>query len=136
MADQLEATGFHYVQSHQNDPLGCAVAKEIIAVMREEACVEKGNALGQYLLEGMKRLAGSHACVKEARGRGPLLALEFNPDGGLSTEGVFRALLERGFLVGCRPADHILRFDPALTMEKADVGRLLQCLDDVLSMPA
>ncbi len=27
LADRLEQDGFHYVQSHQNDPLGCAIVR-------------------------------------------------------------------------------------------------------------
>ena len=44
VAEKLENSGFHYVQSHQNDPLGCAIAKEVIATFREENWVERGNA--------------------------------------------------------------------------------------------
>jgi acetylornithine aminotransferase len=36
IADELERSGFHYAQSHQNDPLGCAVATEVIATLAEE----------------------------------------------------------------------------------------------------
>ena len=121
VADKLEGSGFHYVQSHQNDPLGCRVAKEVIAILREENWVERGNATGTYFLEGLRQLAGKHAIVKEARGRGMLLALEF------------QALLERGFFVACSPARNFLRFDPCLTMTKTAIDDLLDCLDHILT---
>ncbi|MEW6758969.1 MAG: aminotransferase class III-fold pyridoxal phosphate-dependent enzyme, partial [Acidobacteriota bacterium] len=34
-SEALRSLGFRYAQSHQDDPLGCAVAAEVIAVLRE-----------------------------------------------------------------------------------------------------
>jgi acetylornithine/N-succinyldiaminopimelate aminotransferase len=132
VAEKLEHSGFHYAQSHQNDPLGCAVAKEVITILREEKWVKRGNEVGKYFLEGLNRLGEKHAIVKEARGRGMLLALEFHPHASFSAASAYRALLEKGFLVGYYPAGNLLRFDPALTMEKRDVKSLLECLDGIL----
>jgi acetylornithine aminotransferase len=132
IAQKLEASEFHYVQSHQNDPLGCSIAREVIATFREEAWVERGNEKGEYLLEGLKQLGKKHNVVKEARGRGMLLALEFHPRQGLSAAAACHALLEEGFLLGYYSAGNILRFDPALTIEEEDITNLLECLDDIL----
>ena len=132
IAEKLERGGFHYVQSHQNDPLGCSVAREVIAVFREEAWVEKGNAKGECFLEGLRQLGQRHDLVKEARGRGMLLALEFHPRQGFSAASAYQALLENGFLVGYYPAANILRFDPALTIEQEDITYLLESLDSIL----
>lgn len=133
VARKLERGGFHYVQSHQNDPLGCAVAAEVIAELREGNWIEKGNALGGYFLEGMRRLQEKHALVKEARGRGMLMGLELQAQENFSVAQAYRALLGRGFLVGYYSAGSVLRFDPALTIEKRDVTRFLKNLDAVLT---
>jgi acetylornithine/N-succinyldiaminopimelate aminotransferase len=132
VAAKLEASGLYYAQSHQNDPLGCAVAKEVIAVFREENWVERGSTLGAYFLEGLKRLEEKHELVKEARGRGMLLGLELHPYEGFSAGAVYHMLVEQGFLVGYSPAGNILRFDPALTIEKDDITQLLSCMDGLL----
>lgn len=132
IAEKLELSGFRYAQSHQNDPLGCAVAKEVIAVMREENWIERGQAVGTFFLDGLKRLAAKYDVLKEARGRGLLLALEFHPHERITATWAFQTLLEKGFLVGYYPDGRILRFDPALTIDKEDVTRLLACLDEML----
>jgi acetylornithine/N-succinyldiaminopimelate aminotransferase len=132
LAEKLENCGFHYVQSHQNDPLGCAIAREVIAVFREEDWVEKGNAVGMYFLEGLKRLEGKYPIVKEARGRGMLLGLEFRPHDGFLAETAHLALLEKGFLAGYSPAGNLLRFDPALIITKDKIDLLLESLDHIL----
>jgi len=132
IAEQLENDGFHYAQSHQNDPLGCAVVKEVIAIFCEGNWVDRGNTLGTYFLDGLKQLGQRHKIVKEARGRGMLLALEFHPHGDFTAASAYYALLEKGILVNYYPEGNILRFDPALTITKEDVGQLLDCLDNIL----
>ena len=131
-AEKLERSGLHYAQSHQNDPLGCAVARAVIDVLREENWVERGDATGAYFLEGLKGLQRKFEVIKEVRGRGMLLAIAFYPHEVLSADWAFHKLLENHFLVGYYPAGNILRFDPSLTIEKDDIGRLLACLDSIL----
>lgn len=132
IAKILENSGFRYAQSHQNDPLGCAVARNVIAVLIEEQWIEKGNQKGIHFLNGLKRLVERHEIAKEARGRGMLLALEFNLHENFSCVSAYRELLDRGFLTGFYPEGNILRFDPALTIEEDDIGLLLENLDQVL----
>jgi acetylornithine aminotransferase len=132
VAKKLEDSEFHYVQSHQNDPLGCAVAREVIAVMIEEKWIEKGNELGTYFLEGLKILQKKYAILKEARGRGMLLALEFHPHDSISVSGVYQALLEKGFIVRHYSEANILRFDPALNIEKVNITNLLDGIDSIM----
>jgi acetylornithine/N-succinyldiaminopimelate aminotransferase len=133
IAEQLENNGFRYAQSHQNDPLGCAVALEVISTMLEESLVEKGNVIGGFFLEGLNRLRKKYTIVKEARGRGMLLALEFRTHESFSATAAYHALLEKGFLAGYYPAGNILRFDPALTIPKEDIMRFLECQGNVLA---
>lgn len=132
VAEQVEGSGFHYAQSHQNDPLGCAVAREVIAVLREEGWIERGRTVGGDFLDGLKRLEQKHAVVKEARGRGMLLGLELHPQ-RLPVQSVYETLLAHEFLVGYYPAGNVLRFDPALTIDERDITRLLETLDRTLS---
>ncbi len=132
VAKQVEAGGLRYAQSHQNDPLGCAVARAVIHLLREERWIERGREIGTFFLAGLKRLEEEHAAVKEARGRGMLLGLELHPEAHRSVTEVYRALLKAGFLVGYYPAGHFLRFSPALTIEEEEVVRLLRTLSEIL----
>lgn len=130
----LEGDGLRYAQSHQNDPLGCAVAQEVLAVMREEALVERSCRMGAAFLAALNELGQRHALIKEARGRGLMIVLEFWPAGEeLSVTSLYRRLLERGFLVGYTPAANLLRFYPALTIDEDDITRLVAALDEILS---
>jgi acetylornithine aminotransferase len=127
---QSAATDFHYAQSHQNDPLGCAVAREVIAVLREEGLVEQSAATGAYFLAALERLAERHSQIVDARGRGLMIGVEF--EAGTPVLALYRALLEQGFLAGCKPAASLLRFYPPLILGTDQVDRLVGSLEQVL----
>jgi acetylornithine aminotransferase len=132
MGVDLEASGFHYAQSHQNDPLGCAVAKEVLAILRDERLVERSAKVGEWFLGELEALATRHDAVSQVRGRGLMLVMEFEPDSRPSVVDVHRALLGRGFLVGCKPQANLLRFYPPLVIEEEETRGLLAALDLLL----
>jgi 4-aminobutyrate aminotransferase-like enzyme len=132
IAEKIECSGFGYAQSHQNDPLGCSIAKEVITVLKVGDLIEKGNALGAFFLDGLKRIERRFDVVKDTRGRGLLLALEFYPHAQITATWAYHALLAKGFLVGYYPNGNILRFDPALTVDKKDIERLLACIESII----
>ena len=135
--DALRGTDFHYAQSHQNDPLACAVAEEVLRVMREEGLVERSADVGTFFRRGLEELAGDHDIIREVRGRGLMLAIEFQPDReGFALRDVFHGLLNHGFLVGYKPEGSLFRFLPPLTIPKADITRLLETLDHTLKQSA
>ncbi len=132
-AAALEASGLVHAQSHQNDPLGCAVALAVIETMREDGLVARGAEVGATLLAGLRDLQARHPIVKEARGRGMLLGLELQPDERLTAAAAYRRLLDEGCLVGYHAGGNLLRFDPALTIEREDLDILLDRLDAILT---
>jgi acetylornithine aminotransferase len=132
VAEVLEATGFHHAQSHQDDPMGCAVVREVLRVLPQEGLVERSARLGKVLLEGLSDLAARKTSVREARGRGLMAVLEFEPDGpGFSLGEIHRRLLDRGFLAGFKPSARVLRFYPPLVLPENEIHRLLAALEEL-----
>lgn len=70
----------------------------------------------------LEKMAGHYAIIKEVRGRGLMLALEFNCDKGFYLDSVYTKLLEKGLLVGYKPAANLLRFYPELTITERDIS--------------
>ena len=130
IAEQLENSAFHYAQSHQNDPLGCAVAREVVSVIREEGLVERSSRVGIYFLHKLRYFQQGHDIVKEVRSRGLMSAIEFEERFPLKS--VYDKLLERGFIVGYKPTANLLRFYPPLTIKEEDIAQLLENLDHIL----
>jgi acetylornithine aminotransferase len=133
VADELENSALHYAQSHENDPLGCVIAKEVIRVIREDDLVSRSEQMGALFVRELGHLAERHTRIKEVRGRGLMIAVEFETqDARFSVTSVYRGLVKRGFLVGYSSTANLLRFDPALIIGKEDVAQLVQSLDHIL----
>lgn len=133
-AERLRSRPIHYAQSHQNDPLGAAVAREVVRVVREEGLVERGREIGGLLARGLEGIAARTGRIAQIRQRGPMVAIELKHDPASSPAAeTHRQLVQRGFIVARRPGLEVLRIDPPLTVERGDVEGFLLALEEVLS---
>ena len=134
VAAVLDGSGFHYAQSHQNDPLGCAIAAEVIRIVRAEGLVERSAEVGRFFRQKLEELAERHRTVREIRGRGLMQAAEFEADRkGFALRDVFSNLLSKGFLVGYKPVGNLFRFLPPLTVAATDIERMIESISDTLA---
>ena len=133
IAQQLEDDKFYYAQSHQNDPLGCAIAKEVITVMEEEGLIKRSHRLGQEFLASLQELKDTFGFIKDVRGRGLMLSIEFDSTYPQSdVRSLYRHLLQRRFIVGFNPAYNVMRFFPPLTTPQKEFSNFVEQLRDVL----
>lgn len=123
-----------YAQSHQNDPLGAAVAREVIRVIEEDGLIERSGELSSLLMTGLREIAARHERIIAVRGRGLMAAIDLADDAENSfTAGVHRGLVNRRFIVCRRPDLNVLRIDPSLTVDREDCEAFLETFDGVLS---
>ncbi len=127
-ANELKATTFKYMQSHQNDPLGAAVVKEVIAVIRDEDLISRAAASGPAFLQALQSLL-AHPAVVAVRGRGLMFAIDLCDDD--TGREIYRTLLARGYIVCLRGAT--LRIDPPLITNHNEFQSFVQALDDSLA---
>jgi acetylornithine aminotransferase len=114
-AGELADGTFKYMQSHQNDPLGAAVALEVIKVLADEDLITRAADLGETFLDGLRTLVdGRH--VVDVRGRGLMFAVEFAEKA--VGDRIYDRLLEKGYIVCNRGG--MFRVDPPLVIEEAD----------------
>jgi acetylornithine aminotransferase len=122
-----------YAQSHQNDPLGAAVVRAVIKVIRDGNLIERGRELGCVLLEGLEWIKATTGRIREIRARGLIVAIELEGDAARPFAArVHRELVRRGFVLALRPGTNVLRLDPSLTIERADIEGFLAALEAVL----
>jgi acetylornithine/N-succinyldiaminopimelate aminotransferase len=134
VVDRLGDRPVKYAQSHQNDPLGAAIVREVVRVIREEGLIERGREIAAVLMAGVQEIKARRDRINAVRGRGLMIALEFQDDVETSfTIRVYRELVRRGFVVGRRLGVSVLRIDPSLTIERQDIEDFLKTLDDVLA---
>ena len=130
VAKAVEAADLHYIQSHQNDPLGCAVCLEVIRTLREEGLIDRSRDMGRTLLDGLIGLQTRCPAIKEVRGKGLMVAVELHEQ--IVVGRIFDRMLDRGFLIGCSPTFNLVRFMPPLTISEQEIDRLLHALEEVL----
>jgi acetylornithine aminotransferase len=125
-----------YAQSHQNDPLGAAVVRAVVSVIREQGLVERGRSIATMLGTGLEAIRTRTARIEAVRQRGLMMAIELHDEPGCPfTAETHRGLLGRGYLVGRRPGVPVLRLDPALTIDEEDVRGFLAALEETLGDP-
>jgi len=134
VVQRLGGLPVRYAQSHQNDPLGAAVAREVIRVIQEEGLIEHGQRIATMLGAGLEGIKARTSRIKEIRARGLMIALELDDDPAASfTVRTHRELVRRGFVVGRRPSINVLRLDPSLTVDPLDIDAFLATLEEVLA---
>ncbi|SHK23004.1 class-III pyridoxal-phosphate-dependent aminotransferase [Paramaledivibacter caminithermalis] len=131
--EALGKTDFHYAQSHQNDALGCAVVKEVIKVIGQENLVIRSKELGKWFLKELEKLVSKYGIIKEVRGRGLMLGIEFKESIDQDwLKELNQKLFIRGYMIGYKKAANLFRFYPALNIKKKDIEMMLENLDEAI----
>ena len=132
IADLAGKCGFRYSQSHQNDPLGCAVVKEVITVIEDNQYIKRSAEIGAILKHKLLELQKKHECIKDVRGVGLMCAVEFHADVHFSLENVHRELFDAGYITGFLARANLFRFDPPITIEIGQIEKMINALDGIL----
>jgi acetylornithine aminotransferase len=125
--ERLGSTSLKYAQSHQNDPLGAAIVRTVIAVIQQEGLIERGRQIADLLLSGLEGIRQHSGQIAAIRSRGLMIAVELHDTAdGSFTVRTHRELVQRGYIVGLRTGTSVLRIDPALTIEQEDIAGFLE----------
>jgi acetylornithine/LysW-gamma-L-lysine aminotransferase len=109
------------------NPLACAAAKATIDVLIEEKLPERAKTLGNHFKEILDAISEEHRIVRESRGLGMMLAMEFRFD----VLNMLLDLMNRGVLV-IDAGRNILRFLPPLVITKEQIEQATEVLELVV----
>ena len=125
------------------NPVACAAALTVLAVIEDEGLVAKAAQTGTYLTQGLVALAERHRMIGDVRGKGLLLGVELVEDRHTRVPAtkyarwVRESMRERGILLGTTgPADNVLKIRPPLVFGRGHADLLLETLDEVLISPS
>jgi len=109
------------------NPLVCAAASAAIDVLVEERLPERAATLGRYFKGKLEGLAEKYRIVREVRGLGLMLGMEMRFD----VYNILLGCMDRGVLV-LDAGRNVVRFLPPLVIEKEQIDRVVEVLDEVL----
>jgi acetylornithine aminotransferase len=110
------------------NPLVCSAALAAMQTISNDGILDNCQAMGDYLTEKLRQLQGKYSFIKEVRGRGLIIGMELDIEGGTL---VVKAM-ERGLLMNCT-VGNVLRFVPPLIVNRAEIDEAIAILDEVLA---
>jgi ornithine--oxo-acid transaminase len=99
------------------NPFACAIAREVLAIIREEKPEERSRELGDWF--GAELRAMNSKYVGEIRQRGLFVGMDIKPEFGKAKE-FCKKLMKHGVL-SKDTRDQTIRFAPPLVIAKQDL---------------
>ncbi len=120
---------FYYGHTYCGNPLGAAVAREVLAVYRDEEIIEHAQPKAVKLADCFRKLSKLGG-VKRWRGLGMAAAIDLDTDGGYLGRGgwrIYDEALARGAYL--RPLGDTVYAAPPLNIPDSDLDELIQIID-------
>lgn len=109
------------------NPVTSAAACAVLKYVTDNDIPGNVKKVGQYLMEGLQKLKKKYSFITEVRGRGFLVAIEFNGD---IAQDVLMACLEKGLLVN-KLKPNVIRLIPPLIVGNKEIDMAIGILDEI-----
>jgi 4-aminobutyrate aminotransferase len=127
----------HY--THEKSPVGCAAGLATLAVIEDEGLLKRAEELGAHALTRLRRIAARDARIRDLRGVGLLLGVEFVPERRDAVAPLAETLmydcLARGLSFKISMG-RVATLAPALTIDQRELERGLEILEQSLAASA
>ena len=109
-------------------PLQCRLALRVLEIIERRGFLEHVREVGAHFCQQLELLRRELPVIREVRGEGLMLAAELS----VPCKDVVRQALEAGFILNCTQTK-VLRFLPALILERQHVDQLVAALRPILA---
>ena len=123
--------------------LACTAALAAINVIVNSDLAARASELGDYFHDRLAEVAARHQIIREVRGRGLMVGLDFTPIGNPVTRGIRTQtaamvavqMLHKHRIISLYTFTNanVIRLAPPLTVERDILDRYVAALDDVLT---
>lgn len=119
---QAIKNGFGYAQSHQNDPMGARIALSVLNEVESLDLIRLSALKGAYFKEKLMLMKKHIPFIKEVRGIGLMIAVEFDDTVSVETlKNLHNYMHEKGYLLQVLPTRKVLRLYPPLIISYEDI---------------
>jgi len=112
------------------NPLGAAIARAALAVIRDEKLAERAETLGTYFVEQLAEIPSPH--IREVRGKGLLIGVELKQEAGGARR--FCEALQAGGILAKETHENVIRFAPPLVIDRTTIDWAIPVIREVLNM--
>jgi 4-aminobutyrate aminotransferase-like enzyme len=131
--------GIEYFNTYGGNPVSMATGKGVLEIIEKEALQENALKVGNYLLEGLRKLMQKHSIIGDVRGVGLFIGVELVKDrttkepATTTLQWVVEKMKEKGFLMGVDgPYNNVLKIKPPIIFSIENAKAMLASLDEVL----
>lgn len=124
---------FLYGHSYCGNPLGCAVAREVLAVYRDERVLENVQSNAPVIERAFAAMQERFPSLRRARALGAIGAIDLGDTGYLADAGwrVYAEARARGAYV--RPLGDTVYVAPPLTIDRQTLDELLRIVEESIA---
>ena len=106
--------------------LACAACIAVLEVLEKESLIEKANLMGEYFMSIATQIPG----VKQVKGRGLMLGLEFDYEVGELRK---KLIYDKQMFTGGAKNKKLLRILPPLTIDKEQIDAFVTAVSEVVA---
>ena len=106
------------------------VALQLLNIIERQKLLKHVEAVGNYLMEQLKKLQKEHSAIQEVRGLGLMIGMEV--DSADLAKAVVKQMLERGVILN-RTDETVVRFLPPYLITRKHVDVVMGQLEQVMA---
>ena len=132
--------GSMYFNTFGGNPVSAAVGMAVLDVLEHEQLLANARTVGEYVVEGLRKLQQRHSIIGDVRGRGMFFAVEMVTDrdtrmpATAETKRIVNAMREKGVLISrIGMHDNVLKIRPPMPFSQEHADLLVSMLDEVLA---
>jgi 4-aminobutyrate aminotransferase-like enzyme len=127
-----------YFNTFGGNPVSCAIATEVLRVVKREKLQENALEVGEFLKEELKTLSNKHPIIGDVRGQGLFLGIELVDENmnplAAQTDYLANRMKDHGILMSVDGPDHnVLKIKPPIVFSKENAKELLYHLTKILA---
>ncbi|MDR3698480.1 MAG: aminotransferase class III-fold pyridoxal phosphate-dependent enzyme [Candidatus Sulfopaludibacter sp.] len=125
--------GMEYFNTFGGNPVSCAVGLAVLDVIREEGLQENARIAGEYLMAGLRDMAGHDPLIGDVRGQGLFIGVELVRDretrepAASEASALVNRMKDRGILLSTDGTHHnVIKIKPPIVFSRSDADLLVR----------
>jgi 4-aminobutyrate aminotransferase-like enzyme/Ser/Thr protein kinase RdoA (MazF antagonist) len=131
--------GMEYFNTYGGNPVSMATGLAVLDVIQTESLQKHAKTVGDFLLNGLKKLMQKHGIIGDVRGHGLFVGAELVKDRITKEPAlpeinfIIERMKEKGFLLSTDgPLHNVLKIKPPLVFSEENATAMVNALDEIM----